>query len=193
MWQAEHVKKRHAAPVHRENVRVPAPAWGSMPDASSPVHQSARLCSPKVHAFYLSSTLEPKPNSRVLGENRSPVNIYSGPLPFLPPTPRPEAPSSPGHETKPTLLTHGRDLCGSPDAPHQCPVHPISSPVHEPCVINVSAAHPSGQSREHPHQPRGCTHGGWWWGRGHPSPLCTCTCRFPVIGFLFLVEGCYYG
>lgn len=120
---------RPCAPAPRENARVPVSAWGSMPAARGPSHQSASFCPPKVHAASLSSTLEPKLNSRVLGENK-PCQHPPQPPAFLPsplPSP-PQAPSSPDHEIKPTLLAHGRALYGSPDPPRPCPVHPVSSP-----------------------------------------------------------------
>lgn len=95
----------------------------------------------KVHAIslHLSFTPEPKSNSGVLGEDRSYVNIYPGPLPFLP-TPGFHLSS---HKTEPALIIHGKDLCRSPaSAPWQCPVHLISNPACKTCVIKARAPPP---------------------------------------------------
>lgn len=186
------MKKLHAVPVFHENTRVPVPTWGSVPGAKSPVYQSARFCSPKVHAIslHLSFTPEPKPNSGVLGENRSYINIYSGPLPFLP-TPGFHLSS---HKTEPALLIHGKDLCRSPaSAPRQCPVHLISNPACKTCVIKARAPPPlwSGSRTVTSTQKLYPLVG------GHgavttPSPRSTCALRFLVVVSLFLVRECYY-
>lgn len=104
VWQAGPWKKLHAAPVHHESTRVPVPvpAWGSVPGTKSPVHQSARFCSPKVHALGLHLSLfHPRTYMKFRGPGREQKLCQHLPHPW--PLPPSQALPSPSHKAKPAL------------------------------------------------------------------------------------------